>query len=89
MITTARTSQVADQQARERALSRVAGTAKVRRSAESWKGEQAAIYCRISHVKDDDQAGVDRQERICRQIIKRLGLVVFTRNVFIDNNRSA
>ena len=32
---------------------------------------------------------MDRQERICRRIIKRLGLVVAPRNVFIDSNRPA
>jgi site-specific DNA recombinase len=89
MITTARTPQVADQQARDKALSRVAGPARVRRGRESWQGESAAIYCRISHVKDDDQTGVDRQERICREVTRRLGLVVSQVHVFIDNNRSA
>jgi site-specific DNA recombinase len=89
MITTVRTTQVADQQARDKALSRMADPVRVRRDRQSWKGEDAAIYCRISHVKDDDQTGVDRQERICREVIKRLGLVVAQVHVFIDNNRSA
>ncbi|MFE0130331.1 recombinase family protein [Streptomyces sp. NPDC059037] len=52
-------------------------------------GEEGAIYCRISHVDDDDQTGVDRQERICREIAERLGLSVPAGNVFVDNNRSA
>lgn len=39
------------------------------RSRESWEGEQAAIYCRISHIKDKDQTSVERQERICRDIV--------------------
>jgi DNA invertase Pin-like site-specific DNA recombinase len=56
---------------------------------EEWTGQTAAIYCRISHIKDDDQTGVDRQERICREIAERLGLVVHDRFVFVDNNRSA
>jgi DNA invertase Pin-like site-specific DNA recombinase len=47
------------------------------------------IYCRISHIKDEDQTGVDRQERICRDVAKRLGLTVHDRFVFVDNNRSA
>lgn len=52
-------------------------------------GEEGAIYCRISHVDDDDQTGVDRQERICREIGDRLGLVIPAGNIFVDNNRSA
>jgi DNA invertase Pin-like site-specific DNA recombinase len=52
-------------------------------------GEEAAVYCRISHTDDDDQTGVDRQERICRDIAERLGLVIPAVNVFVDNNRSA
>jgi DNA invertase Pin-like site-specific DNA recombinase len=54
-----------------------------------FEGEQAAIYCRISHVKDDDQTGVDRQERICREVADRLGVRVDPRHVFVDNSRSA
>jgi site-specific DNA recombinase len=60
-----------------------------RRDRESWRGESAAIYCRISHVRDQDQTGVDRQERICRRVAKRLGLEVDAAHVFVDNNRSA
>ena len=56
---------------------------------EDWTGQTAAIYCRISHIKDDDQTGVDRQERLCRETAKRLGLTVHDRFVFVDNNRSA
>lgn len=33
-----------------------------------------AIYARISHIKDDDQTGVERQERICRETAIRLGI---------------
>lgn len=54
-----------------------------------FEGESAAIYCRISHVKDDDQTGVDRQERICREVAERLGVRVDIRHVFVDNSRSA
>lgn len=86
-ITTARTSQVAGQKARERALSRVVDAANQQRNPQSWRGEPAAIYCRISHIHDQDQTSVDRQERICREIVTRLGLVVAF--VFIDPNRSA
>jgi DNA invertase Pin-like site-specific DNA recombinase len=57
------------------------------RSRESWQGEDAAIYCRVSHVKDKDQTSVDRQERICRDVVESLGLVA--RHVLIDPNRSA
>ncbi|MGW1866171.1 recombinase family protein [Streptomyces mauvecolor] len=52
-------------------------------------GESAAIYCRISQAEDDDQTGVDRQERICREIAERRGLVVNQAHVYVDNSRSA
>lgn len=55
----------------------------------SWEGEPAAIYCRISKATDDDQTGVDRQERICREIAQRLQLEVPADRVHVDNNRSA
>jgi DNA invertase Pin-like site-specific DNA recombinase len=59
------------------------------RSRESWEGEPTAIYCRISHIKDKDQTSVERQERICRDIVARLGLALGAGMVFIDPNRSA
>nr|QIY96439.1 recombinase family protein [Streptomyces sp. S1D4-11] len=52
-------------------------------------GEPAAIYCRISHTKDEDQTGVDRQERICREIAEGLQFRVEAAHVYVDNNRSA
>lgn len=52
-------------------------------------GEAAAIYCRISQADDDDQTGVDRQERICREIAERRGLVIDQAHVYVDNSRSA
>ncbi|WP_458086949.1 recombinase family protein [Streptomyces malaysiensis] len=55
----------------------------------SYTGENAAIYCRISQANDDDQTGVDRQERICRETAARLGLNIESAHVYIDNNRSA
>ncbi|HET9257091.1 MAG TPA: recombinase family protein [Pseudonocardiaceae bacterium] len=54
-----------------------------------WAGEPAAIYCRISRARDEDQTGVDRQERLCRDVAGRLGLVIVPGCVFVDNNRSA
>ncbi|MFD0210005.1 recombinase family protein [Streptomyces hirsutus] len=54
----------------------------------SAAGEPAAVYCRISQA-DDDQTGVDRQERICREIADRRGLVIDPAHVFVDNSRSA
>ena len=75
------------QEARERAVSRLADAERTQRNRGSWREEEAAIYCRISHVKDKDQTSVDRQERICRSIARRLGLIV--KHVFIDPNRSA
>lgn len=55
----------------------------------SVAGEAAAIYCRISQADDDDQTGVDRQERICREIAERRGLVIKSEHVYVDNSRSA
>lgn len=52
-------------------------------------GEPAAIYCRISHAREEDQTGVDRQERICREIAERLQLPVEPTRIYVDNNRSA
>ena len=60
-----------------------------RKSPAQWEGESAAIYCRISHVADEDQTGVDRQERLCREVSERLGLVVTPDQIYVDNNRSA
>lgn len=54
-----------------------------------WVGQPAAIYCRISKARDEDQTGVDRQERLCREVAERLGLVIAPGTVFVDNNRSA
>jgi site-specific DNA recombinase len=87
LTVTVRTSQMAGQQARERAVSRMAEAERLRSSSDSWAGEPAAIYCRASHVKDQDQTSVDRQERICRDTAGRLGLSVV--HVLIDPNRSA
>ena len=54
-----------------------------------WAGQPAAIYCRISKARDEDQTGVDRRERMCREVAERLGLVICPGAVFVDNNRSA
>ncbi|MFF3245768.1 recombinase family protein [Streptomyces sp. NPDC002870] len=82
-------SQVNNDSERLRRLARIAGAQRDKRSRTDWTGEPAAIYCRISHVNDDDQTGVDRQERICRDIAQRLGVTVDQHMVFVDNNRSA
>ncbi|MET7618365.1 recombinase family protein [Streptomyces sp. NPDC005408] len=82
-------SQVKNDSERLRRLARIAGSQRDKRSRTDWTGEPAAIYCRISHVNDDDQTGVDRQERICRDIAQRLGVTVDQHMVFVDNNRSA
>ncbi|ELP68399.1 recombinase family protein [Streptomyces turgidiscabies] len=73
----------------DRRISRLSLPRHARRSAADWSGERAAIYCRISHADDDDQTGVDRQERICRDTAERLNLTVPSPLVFVDNNRSA
>ncbi|HEU5425534.1 MAG TPA: recombinase family protein, partial [Actinocrinis sp.] len=73
-------------------LARVAGITgpkQARRDPASWVGEGAAIYCRISKTHDEDQTGVERQERICRDVAERLRLQVASGNAYIDNNRSA
>ena len=64
-------------------------TQKARRGRTDWRGEPAAIHCRISHVNDDDQTGVDRQERICRDITEQLGVTVTHDMIYVDNIRSA
>lgn len=86
-ISDAGNPQARARQARERAVSRVAAGQQAKRGRESWTGEDAAIYCRVSHIKDKDQTSVDRQERICRGTVDDLGLVA--RHVFVDPNRSA
>ncbi len=60
-----------------------------RLDAGSLAGQPAAVYCRISKADDDDQTAVDRQERLCREVADRLGLVVTSDAVFVDPNRSA
>ncbi len=73
----------------DRRISRLSTSRQARRSTADWSRETAAIYSRISHVNDDDQTGVDRQERICRDTADRLNLTVPSHLVFVDNNRSA
>lgn len=67
----------------------ITGPKQARRDPASWAGEGAAIYCRISKATDEDQTGVERQERICRDVAERLRLQVASGHAFIDNNRSA
>ncbi|MBE1566309.1 recombinase family protein [Nonomuraea africana] len=78
-----------EQSRRHRSLARLTHPDEGRRNRDAWRGQEAAIYCRISHVRDEDQTGVDRQERICLATAERLGLIVNPKNIFIDNNRSA
>jgi DNA invertase Pin-like site-specific DNA recombinase len=80
---------VSAQVARERAVSRVTASERSQRSRDSWAGEDAAIYCRVSHIKDRDQTSVERQERICRGVVAEIGLNLAPGRVFIDPNRSA
>lgn len=47
----------------------------------------AVIYCRISKDIAGEHLGVDRQERLCRDLADRLGLSVV--NVLVDNDISA
>jgi DNA invertase Pin-like site-specific DNA recombinase len=67
----------------------ITGPKRVRQSPDDWVGEKAGVYCRISKTHDEDQTGVDRQERICRDVAERLRLQVASGHAFIDNNRSA
>ncbi|MFE4698037.1 hypothetical protein ACFRIC_13300 [Streptomyces sp. NPDC056738] len=79
-------SQVTSDSARLRKVARMTETQKARgRGRTDWTGEPAAIYCRISHVNDDDQTGVDRQERICRDIAERLGATVSHDMIYAEN----
>ncbi len=59
------------------------------RNRASWEGEDAAVYCRVSHIKDKDQTSVERQERSSRGVVDDLGLTLAPGRVFIDPNRSA
>lgn len=47
----------------------------------------AVIYCRISHDRNGDQAGVERQRKDCWALAKELGLKVD--HVYTDNDVSA
>jgi len=48
---------------------------------------KAVIYCRISLATHGDVVKVKRQEKLCRQLAKRLGWEVV--HVYCDNNKSA
>lgn len=47
----------------------------------------AIVYCRISKDDRGEQLGVERQERLCRDLAARDGLTVL--DVFVDNDVSA
>ena len=70
-------------------VDRVASARRVKQGPASWAGQSAAIYCRISKTTDEDQTGVDRQERICRDVAERLRLQIASGKAYVDNNRSA
>lgn len=46
--------------------------------------EEAAIYCRISRDAEGDGEGVERQERLCRELATRLDLNIV--EVYTDND---
>ena len=48
---------------------------------------RAGIYCRISKDRSEEALGVDRQEKDCRELAKRLGVEVVS--TFTDNDVSA
>lgn len=47
----------------------------------------AGIYCRISDDREGTQAGVERQEKLCRDLAAKRGLEVV--EVYVDNDISA
>jgi len=47
----------------------------------------SAIYCRISDDRDMTGLGVERQERLCKELVEREGWIVG--EVFVDNDISA
>lgn len=48
---------------------------------------KAVVYCRISEDREGTRVKVDRQERECRALARRLGMQVT--KVFVDNDTSA
>jgi DNA invertase Pin-like site-specific DNA recombinase len=70
-------------------VAKVASAKRMKQGPDSWAEQSAAIYCRISKATDEDQTGVDRQERICREVAERLRLQVASGKAYVDNNRSA
>ena len=83
------TQQSDGQAQRVRRVARIVPAQQGKRRRQDWAGEPAAIYCRISHAGDEDQTGVERQERLIREQAERLQLVIPPELVFVDNNRSA
>ncbi len=53
----------------------------------SDKPSSVGIYCRISLDRDQEQLGVQRQEKDCRELAERLGWTVA--KVYTDNSISA
>ncbi len=49
----------------------------------------AALYCRISKDSERKGLGVERQEKLCRSLARRLGWRVAAEHVFVDNDLSA
>ncbi|UGQ09744.1 recombinase family protein [Yinghuangia sp. ASG 101] len=74
---------------RDRPDAPLAGTRREARARSRRRGEPAAIYCRISHARDEDHTGVGRQELSCRRAAEKLGLLVDDALVFVDHSRSA
>jgi hypothetical protein len=62
---------------------------RTRRSAKATAVEacRADIYCRISKDDEGDELGVRRQEKLCRELARRLGWEVV--GVYTDDNISA
>jgi len=50
---------------------------------------RGGIYCRVPHIRDEDQTSVDVRERLYRERAAALGVQVPSRCVYIDARRSA
>ena len=51
--------------------------------------DHGATYSRISHIKDEDQTGVERQERLSLENADRAGITVRPDHRFVDPSKSA
>ena len=50
---------------------------------------EGAIYCRVPHIRDTDQTGVDVQEAWCRDLARQRGVPVGVRHIYVDKQSSS